>query len=161
VSHDQREDLPSDSSAAALRISIVSGYFNPLHVGHLRMMDAAAELGDRLVVIVNNDEQQIMKKGCIITPLEDRLEIVRALRIVDEAVPAIDEDATVKQTLAWLRERYPRASLTFANGGDRSTTPAIAEAPLCETLGISLVLGVGGCEKADSSSRINAALGIQ
>jgi bifunctional ADP-heptose synthase (sugar kinase/adenylyltransferase) len=125
------------------------------------MMKAAAELADRLVVIVNNDEQQMMKKGRIITPLDDRLEIVRALRIVDEAVPAIDEDATVKQTLASLRERYPSASLTFANGGDRSATSVIAEAELCEALGIGLQLGVGGTEKADSSSRINAALGIQ
>jgi cytidyltransferase-like protein len=154
-------DSDSTASSAALRISIVSGYFNPLHVGHIRMMEAAAELADRLVVIVNNDEQQMMKKGRIITPLDDRLEIVRALRIVDEAVPAIDEDATVKQTLASLRERYPSASLTFANGGDRSATSVIAEAELCEALGIGLQLGVGGTEKADSSSRINAALGIQ
>jgi len=125
------------------------------------MMEAAAGMADRLVVIVNNDEQQIMKKGRVITPLDDRLEIVRALRIVDEAVPAIDEDATVKQTLASLRERYPSASLTFANGGDRSTASVVAEAELCEALGIDIQLGVGGAEKADSSSRINAALGIQ
>jgi bifunctional ADP-heptose synthase (sugar kinase/adenylyltransferase) len=125
------------------------------------MMEAAAEIADRLIVIVNNDDQQVMKKGRIISPLDDRLEIVRALRIVDEAVPAVDEDATVKQTLASIRERYPSASLTFANGGDRSTASVVAEAAVCEALGISLRLGVGGTEKADSSSRINAALGIQ
>jgi hypothetical protein len=67
----------------------------------------------------------------------------------------------VKQTLASLRERFPSASLTYANGGDRSTASAVAEAELCEALGIRVVLGVGGCEKADSSSRINAELGIQ
>ena len=99
MSHDRREDLPSDSSAAALRISIVSGYFNPLHVGHLRMMAAASELGNRLVVIVNNDEQQLMKKGRIITSLEDRLEIVRALRIVDEAVSVIKGSQQLWPTL--------------------------------------------------------------
>ena len=102
-----------------------------------------------------------MKKGRIITSLDDRLEIVRALRIVDEAVPAIDEDPTVKQTLAWLRKRFPTAAMTFANGGDRSTVSVVAEAELCEALRIDIVLGVGGSEKADSSSRINAALGIQ
>jgi cytidyltransferase-like protein len=160
VNYDRREGI-SPASSAALRISVVSGYFNPLHVGHIRMMEGAAELGDRLIVIVNNDDQQLMKKGRIITSLDDRLEIVSALRIVDEAVPAIDEDPTVKQTLASLRERFPAASLTFANGGDRSTTSAVAEAELCAALGINVVLGVGGCEKADSSSRINAALGIQ
>jgi cytidyltransferase-like protein len=147
--------------SATLRISIVSGYFNPIHVGHIRMMEAAAEMADYLIVIVNNDEQQIMKKGRIITPLDDRLEIVQALRIVDEAIPAIDADATVKQTLASIRERYPAASLTFANGGDRSDPSVVAEAELCQKLGIDLRLGVGGVEKADSSSRINAALGIQ
>ncbi len=152
-------DFPAPS--AALRISIVSGYFNPIHVGHLRMMEAAAEMADRLIVIVNNDEQQIMKKGRVIIPLDDRLEIVRAMRIVDEAIPAIDEDATVKQTLASIRERYPSASLTFANGGDRSDPSAVAEAELCQKLEIDLKLGVGGVEKADASSRINTALGIQ
>jgi bifunctional ADP-heptose synthase (sugar kinase/adenylyltransferase) len=125
------------------------------------MMEAAAEMADQLIVIVNNDEQQVMKKGRIITPLDDRLEIVRALRIVDEAVAAVDEDATVKQTLASIRERYPSASLTFANGGDRSSASVVAEAEVCEMLHIDLRLGVGGTEKADSSSRINAALGMQ
>jgi cytidyltransferase-like protein len=160
VKNGQRDnDFPA--SSAALRISIVSGYFNPIHVGHLRMMEAAAEMADRLIVIVNNDEQQIMKKGRVIIPLDERLEIVRAMRIVDEAIPAIDGDATVKQTLASIRERYPAASLTFANGGDRSDPSAVAEAELCQKLEIDLKLGVGGVEKADSSSRINTALGIQ
>ncbi len=160
MSNGQRDGnftAPSDG----FRIGIVSGYFNPLHVGHIRMMEAVAEMADHLIVIVNNDEQQVMKKGRIITPLGDRLEIVRALRIVDEAVAAIDEDATVKQTLASIRERYPAASVTFANGGDRSSASVVAEAEVCEALGIGLRLGVGGTEKADSSSRINAALGIQ
>jgi cytidyltransferase-like protein len=125
VNNGQRESN-SAAPSAMLRISIVSGYFNPLHVGHIRMMEAAAEMADRLIVIVNNDEQQMMKKGRIITSLDDRLEVVRALRIVDEAVPAVDEDATVKQTLASIRERYPAASVTFANGGDRSTTSVVA-----------------------------------
>jgi cytidyltransferase-like protein len=160
VNNGQR-DINSAASPDGLRISIVSGYFNPIHVGHIRMMEAAAEMADHLIVIVNNDEQQVMKKGRIITGLDDRLEIVRALRIVDEAVAAIDDDATVKQTLASIRERYPSAALTFANGGDRSSTSVIAEAELCEKLGIDIQLGVGGTEKADSSSRINAALGIQ
>jgi cytidyltransferase-like protein len=156
-----QHDSNSAAPCGGLRISIVSGYFNPIHVGHIRMMEAAAEMADQLIVIVNNDEQQVMKKGRIITPIDDRLEIVRALRIVDEAVAAVDEDATVKQTLASIRERYPSASLTFANGGDRSSASVVAEAEVCEALRIDLRLGVGGTEKADSSSRINAALGIQ
>jgi glycerol-3-phosphate cytidylyltransferase/D-beta-D-heptose 7-phosphate kinase/D-beta-D-heptose 1-phosphate adenosyltransferase len=148
----------ADASVAS--ISIVSGYFNPLHIGHLRMMEAARELGDRLFVIVNNDKQQLLKKGHIIMPLHDRLEIVQALRLVDEALPAEDEDSTVKQTLTSLRRRFPGERLIFANGGDRSEVKRVAESAVCESLDIDLVLGVGGIEKADSSSRINQALGI-
>lgn len=148
----------ADASVAS--ISIVSGYFNPLHIGHLRMMEAARELGDRLFVIVNNDKQQLLKKGHIIMPLHDRLEIVQALRLVDEALPAEDEDSTVKQTLTSLRRRFPGERLIFANGGDRSEVKRVAESEVCESLDIDLVLGVGGIEKADSSSRINQALGI-
>jgi len=149
---------PADTSVAS--ISIVSGYFNPLHIGHLRMMEAARKLGDRLLVIVNNDKQQLLKKGHIIMPVHERLEIVQALRLVDEALPAEDEDSTVKLTLISLRMRFPRERLIFANGGDRSEVKRVAEAAVCESLDIELMLGVGGVEKADSSSRINQALGL-
>jgi cytidyltransferase-like protein len=138
--------------------SIVSGYFNPLHVGHLRMMEAARALTGHLIVIVNNDAQQLMKKGRIILPLDDRLEIVRALRVTDEAIAAVDDDATVKRTLRAIREKYPHTALIFANGGDRSSAARISEAATCEELQIELRFGVGGEEKADSSTRIITAL---
>ena len=153
-------DTGEQRTGAATSISIVSGYFNPLHIGHLRMIEAARKLGDRLFVIVNNDHQQMLKKGRIIMPLDDRLEIVSALRIVDEALPAIDTDPTVKQTLASLRDRFPDEILIFANGGDRSDVASVAESAICELLDIQLVLGVGGTEKADSSSRINDELDV-
>ena len=101
-------------------ISIVSGYFNPLHVGHLDMMEAARSLTGYLVVIVNNDAQQALKKGKVIQSLDHRLRIVRALRVTDDAIAAVDEDATVRESLRLVRGRYPEAALTFANGGDRS-----------------------------------------
>jgi glycerol-3-phosphate cytidylyltransferase/D-beta-D-heptose 7-phosphate kinase/D-beta-D-heptose 1-phosphate adenosyltransferase len=140
------------------RASIVSGYFNPLHVGHLRMMESARSLTGRLIVIVNNDVQQEMKKGRIILPLDHRLEIVQALRITDEAVAAVDGDATVKRTLQAIRDKYPEAELIFANGGDRSSASRVAEAAVCAELRIGLRFGIGGEEKADSSTRIIAAL---
>lgn len=140
------------------RASIVSGYFNPLHVGHLRMMAEARELTGHLIVIVNNDAQQMRKKGRIILPLDDRMEIVRALRVTDEAVAAEDDDATVRRTLRAIRESHPDTGLVFANGGDRSSAARISEADVCEELGIELRFGVGGEEKADSSTRINDAL---
>ena len=140
------------------RIAIVSGYFNPLHVGHLRMMVAASELGDRLLVLVNNDEQQVLKKGKVIQNVGDRLEIVRALRVVDEARPTLDTDATVIASLRAVRESFPDAELVFANGGDRPLGN-VPELPTCQELGIAMEFGVGGEEKADASSRINELLG--
>ena len=141
------------------RVSIVSGYFNPIHVGHLRMMEAARTLPGHLVVIVNNDAQQVIKKGKIILPLCDRIEVVRALRVTDDAIAAVDEDSSVQRTLRVVREKYPNVELIFANGGDRSSAAKISEAGVCDELGIELRFGVGGEEKADSSTRINAALG--
>jgi len=141
-------------------MSIVSGYFNPLHVGHLRMMEAARAMTGYLVVIVNNDAQQMIKKGKIIVPLKDRMELVQALRVTDEAIAAVDDDSTVKRTLRVIREKYPDAQLIFANGGDRSSAAKISEADVCAELGIELRFGVGGEDKADSSTRINAMLGI-
>jgi cytidyltransferase-like protein len=145
-------------SGPVRRASIVSGYFNPLHVGHLRMMEAARALTGHLIVIVNNDAQQMLKKGRIILSLGDRLEIVQALRVTDEAVAAVDDDATVKRTLRMIREKYPQTVLVFANGGDRSSVVRISEASVCEELGIELRFGVGGEEKADSSTRFITAL---
>src|SRR3984957_16972387 len=97
------------------QVSIVSGYFNPLHVGHLDMMEEARSLTGYLAVIVNNDAQQVLKKGKVIQSLDDRLRIVRALRVVDDAIGAVDQDATVRETLRQVRERYPDAALTVAH----------------------------------------------
>ena len=111
-----------------------------------------------LIVLVNNDEQQMMKKGRIIISLEDRMEIVRALRVTDDTVATIDTDSTVKDSLRAVRKKYPDTELIFANGGDRSSAQHISEADVCAELGIELRFGVGGEEKADSSTRIIAAL---
>lgn len=143
------------------RIAIVSGYFNPLHIGHLRMIKSPRELAPYLVVIVNNDVQQVLKKGRILMPEGDRLAIVAELRCVDEAFVAVDEDKTVVASLRRVRELRPSADLLFCNGGDRSASgdpvPS-AETHLAEEVGLRLVYGVGGEQKADSSSRINEEL---
>ena len=145
-------------SECSAHIAIVSGYFNPIHIGHLRMMEAARAFADHLVVIVNNDKQQVLKKGKVIQPLSDRLEIVRALRVVDDAIPALDTDTTVRRSLEQLRETYPKAPLTFANGGDRTDPSAVPEYETCRMLSIEMRFGTGGAEKADASSRINDRL---
>ena len=142
------------------RIAIVSGYFNPLHVGHLDMMEAARARADALVVIVNNDDQQVMKKGKVITDEAVRLRIVEALRVTDSALIAVDADGSVAASLEVIHAAYPGVELEFCNGGDRSSAGDVpsAETHLTDEIGLQMVYGVGGEDKADSSSRINEEL---
>lgn len=137
---------------------IVSGYFNPLHGGHLDMIEAAAKLGDYLIVIVNNDVQQLIKKGKIILPQENRARLMKALKGVDEVLIAVDQDPPVSETLGEIARLYPDDTLVFANGGDRDSDIVIPESGIASERNIQLVFGVGG-DKTDSSTRINRALG--
>ena len=139
---------------------IVSGYFSPIHVGHLDMIDDASTHGDMLIVIVNNNAQQIAKKGKLIIDEVDRLRIVTALRVVDHAFVAVDEDRTVNASLEKIAADFPDHQLIFANGGDRQPG-FVPEAVVCEQHNIEMLFGVGGTTKADSSSRINVELGLE
>lgn len=125
------------------KIVCVSGYFNPLHAGHIEYFEKAKSLGNKLIVIVNNDKQSFLKKGSSFMPENERLQIVRSLRIVDFALISIDEDRTVCKTLESVRPHI------FANGGDQ-TNESIPEKPVCEKLGIEMVDRVG--DKIQSSS---------
>ena len=144
-----------------MKLVIVSGYFNPLHGGHLDMIEAAAKLGDRLLVVVNNDKAQILKKGKIILSQENRYRLINALRDVDEVILSIDEDLGQIKTLEMIARTHPYDELIFANGGDRNSDAEIPETPICKQYGIRLEFGVGGDSKSDSSTRINQALGHQ
>lgn len=148
-----------------MKVVIVSGFFNPLHGGHLDMIEAAAKMGDRLVVIVNNDAQQLLKKGKIILDQDNRTRLIRALRDVDEVVLSIDNDPPVINTLEFLAKQYHGEELIFANGGDRDSVKAIPETDVCNKYEIELKFGVGtgirGLVKPDSSTRINQELGLQ
>jgi D-beta-D-heptose 7-phosphate kinase/D-beta-D-heptose 1-phosphate adenosyltransferase len=106
----------------------VSGYFNPLHVGHLEMIERAKKLGDRLVVIVNNDYQVKLKGSVPFMPQADRLRIVKALRDVDQVFLSIDQDKSVCKSLAKIKPDI------FANGGDRHSIGDVPEYPLCRRL---------------------------
>jgi glycerol-3-phosphate cytidylyltransferase/D-beta-D-heptose 7-phosphate kinase/D-beta-D-heptose 1-phosphate adenosyltransferase len=140
-----------------MKVVIVSGYFNPLHGGHLDMIEAAKGIGDRLIVIVNNDKQQLLKKGKIILDEDNRIRLISALKYVDDAVLAVDEDPPVIETLKLIAEMHPQHDLVFANGGDRDSTKVIPESEICQELGIEIVWGLG--DKVDSSTRINRAMG--
>lgn len=124
------------------------------------MIEAAASIGDEVIVIVNNNAQQELKKGKVIIDELDRLRVVRALRDVDHAMIAVDEDRTVSASLATIAKQFGDRTLIFANGGDR-VPGFVPEAEVCEANNIELRFGVGGDEKADSSSRINVELGLE
>ena len=123
----------------------VSGYFDPVHVGHLEYLMMAKELGDSLVVIVNNNHQCELKKGKPFMDQNDRLEIVKALRFVDEVFLSIDKDRTVCKSLEAVRPNI------FANGGDRATSE-VPETPICKKYNIKMVDGLG--DKIRSSSNL-------
>lgn len=126
------------------------------------MIEAGAKLGDKLIVIVNNDKQQLKKKGKIILEEANRGRLIRALRDVDEVVIAIDEVDefnSINKTLEMIAQKYPYDELVFANGGDRDSEKAIPEGEVCRRYNIQMLFGVGGTEKADSSTRINQATG--
>ena len=146
-----------------MKVVIISGYFNPLHGGHLDMIEAAAKLGDKLIAIVNNDQQQLLKKGKIILDEDNRMRLMRALRDVDDVILSIDNDPTQVKTLEMLAKMHKGDELIFANGGDRDGERAIPESETAHKYGIKLVFGVGtdirGLVKPDSSTRINQALG--
>ena len=135
-------------------IVIISGYFNPIHAGHIDYLEGARKMGTKLIVIVNNDRQQILKKNRIIMHEDERLRIVRSLRVVDEAVLAIDDDRSVCRTLEKVALANKGMKIVFANGGDRDSRTNIPETEVCDRLGIELRFGVGGTEKVNSSSEI-------
>jgi len=143
------------------RIAVVSGYFNPLHIGHLDLFEAARERTGYLVVIVNNDVQQVLKKGKVIQPEDDRMRIVRSLRMVDDALLAVEEGPGLDGSFDLLRAAYPDTELEFCNGGDRKDQDSlpVEETEAARRNDIQLIYGVGGFDKADSSSRINTELG--
>ena len=132
------------------KIVITSGYFNPLHIGHINLIREAKKLGDVLVVIVNNDEQVKIKGSVPFMPEQERIEIVKALRYADGVVLSVDKDGTVSESLKVVAKKYPDAELFFAKGGDKNSEN-IPEKKICEELKIKIINGVGG-DKIQSSS---------
>lgn len=130
----------------------VSGYFNPIHVGHLEMMERSKKLGDKLVAIVNSDYQVKLKGSVPFMPEKDRIKIVKAIRWVDDAVLSIDRDKTVCKSLAKLHPDI------FANGGDRKNLNDVPEFAICEKLGIKMVDGLGRKIRSSSILIAEAAL---
>jgi len=140
------------------RASIVSGYFGPLHTGHLDLFEAARARTGHLVVIVNNDRQQVLKKGRVIQADTHRARIVSALRCVDDVLVAVEDGPGIDQSFDVLRERYPETALEFCNGGDRSSVatlpPDELAAGFVEVLKTGLLAGGSLWERVRAIERL-------
>jgi len=127
----------------------VSGGFDPIHIGHVRMFERARALGDELVVILNNDNWLKKKKGFAFMPEEERKEVIEGLRAVDRVVVTKhkpnDRDASVSRELRAIKPHI------FANGGDRKLDN-IPEVAVCDSIGCDMVFNVGEGGKIQSSS---------
>jgi cytidyltransferase-like protein len=124
---------------------VASGYFDPIHKGHIEYLKLAKELGDKLIVILDNDKQTELKKGKAFMPLEDKKIILEAIKFVDEVFVSIDEDESVCKSLRAIKPDI------FAKGGDRYNWE-IPEAEVCIELGIKIADGLG--KKIQSSSEL-------
>ena len=140
------------------KVVITSGYFNPLHIGHINLIREAKKIGDFLVVIVNNDEQVKIKGSTPFMPEQERIEIIKALRYADDVILSVDKDGTVTESLVAIAKKYPEAELFFAKGGDRNSGNIPEnEKKACEEFKITVINNVGGGKVQSSSWLIKNA----
>jgi D-beta-D-heptose 7-phosphate kinase/D-beta-D-heptose 1-phosphate adenosyltransferase len=126
------------------KVVAVSGGFDPIHIGHVRMILEARKLGN-VIVFLNTDAWLKRKKGYVFMTWEERAEILLGIKGVKEVYSAMDDDDTVCEALKFYQPDI------FANGGDRKRG-SVPEYKVCEDLGIEMSFGVGGDEKPQSSS---------
>lgn len=129
---------------------LVTGGFDPIHSGHIAYFKAAKALGNKLIVGVNSDNWLMNKKDRPFMPYEERANIVRNLKFVDEVIAFDDQDGTAIQAIRKVKANYPNENIIFANGGDRNED----NIPEMEERDVTFIFGVGGSEKKNSSSWI-------
>lgn len=131
-------------------IVAVSGFFNPLHVGHLEMISKARKLGDKLIVIVNNDKQVKLKGRVPFMSEDDRVKIIAALRDVDKVFLAIDDYRLPSGEIPVIKSLAKIKPDIFANGGDRHNAKNVPEYDICRKLNIKMIDGLGKKIRASS-----------
>lgn len=135
------------------KLVMVSGGFDPVHVGHLEMFEEAKKLGDELLVVLNCDSWLIRKKGKKFMSAKDRARIVSAFSCVDKVFVLETDKDDVSEAIEKFRPRI------FANGGDRKAEKDIPEAAVCRKLGVKMVFNVGRSGKIRSSSELLKSYG--
>ena len=138
---------------------IVSGGFDPIHIGHLNLINEASKLG-KVIVIVNSDEFLLKKKGFYLIPSNERVEIIKNLKNVASVFLSIDKDASVSESIKTLAADKSFNIKFFANGGDRKNDSDIPEKKICEENDIKLIFDVGGGKTQSSSSLFKEAIDI-
>lgn len=133
-----------------MKIVIVTGGFDPIHSGHIAYLKEARLLGDMLIVGVNSDQWLERKKGRAFMPFNERACILNNLTMVDSVINFVDDDNTARDAIYKVQAEYPDAHIVFANGGDRTSN----NIPEMSVTGVTFAFGVGGENKANSSSWI-------
>ncbi len=150
----KKKVVPKKKTAKKPRWVAVSGGFDPIHIGHTRMFNEAKKLGDKLVVILNNDNWLMAKKGYVFMLENERKEVLSALQSVDKIVLTAhspdDPDRSVCRELAKIKPDV------FANGGDRKNINDIPEGAVCKQFDIKMIFNVGKGGKVQSSSWLTA-----
>lgn len=143
--------LKKSSAKKVKKIVMVSGGFDPVHIGHVRLFNEAKKLGDELVILLNNDNWLKLKKGYAFMPEQERKEIIESFEAVDRVVLSSHKkntkDISVVEDIKIIRPHI------FAKGGDR-TYDNIPEVPICEELNCKMVFNLGKGGKVQSSSEL-------
>jgi cytidyltransferase-like protein len=131
-----------------MRIVACAGNFDPYHKGHAHLFKAAKALGDYVLVILARDDQMMKKKGYVFMSYEERKEVLKSVRWVDEVAENVDEDISCRKSLAKYQPNI------YVHGGDLLDKDHLVESEVCKALGIEIKVGVGGTDKEQSSSRL-------
>ena len=134
--------------------ALVSGGFDPVHAGHLRMFQDAKKISHKLILLLNNDDWLTKKKGKPFMNENQRKEILNEFKSISEVIIQTSSDKSSSQAIESFVHNNLNKSICYCNGGDRSNIENILEADICKKLGIDLVFGVGGQEKIESSSQL-------
>tara|TARA_B110000008_G_scaffold62087_1_gene61905 strand:+ start:23 stop:802 length:780 start_codon:yes stop_codon:yes gene_type:complete len=134
--------------------ALVSGGFDPVHVGHLRMFKDAKNLSDKVILLLNNDEWLTKKKGKPFMNENQRKEILDEFKSISKVIIQTSSDKSSTKAIEEFVLKNPDKNICYCNGGDRSNVKKILEADICKKLGVSLEFGVGGENKIESSSQL-------